>query len=296
MFPRISPRFEAYIAPARVHSEIWRLLLGVVLLIAVYLVTSILVMATGRGFGLDPGAVFEGKGSAAETALILLSFVGLVLGVALAARVFQQRGLSGLFGPDPVEFRLHFTIAATAVLTLAVLVQAYGLAFSQPQSHLPLLTWLGWLPVSLTLILIQSASEELLFRGYLQSQLAARFRSPLVWWLLPSLLFGLLHYDPSGYGPNAWLVVADTALFGLVAADLTARTGNLGAAIGLHFVNNAMAILFIAPAGDMNGLALNVTSFGVNDWDAMRTALLSDMAVIVVGYLVYLYLIGRRGL
>ena len=45
--------------------------------------------------------------------------------------------------------------------------------------------------------------------------------------------------------------------FGLAAADLTARSGTLGPAIGFHLVNNALAFLLFGQAGGMDsGLAL----------------------------------------
>jgi hypothetical protein len=44
--------------------------------------------------------------------------------------------------------------------------------------------------------------------------------------------------------------------FGLVAADLTARTGNLGAAVALHFTNNISAVLMVGLAGNLGGLTL----------------------------------------
>ena len=44
---------------------------------------------------------------------------------------------------------------------------------------------------------------------------------------------------------------------GIACADLTARTGNLGAAMGLHIANNAFALLIVAVEGwPASGLAL----------------------------------------
>jgi membrane protease YdiL (CAAX protease family) len=40
-------------------------------------------------------------------------------------------------------------------------------------------------------VFFQAASEELVFRGYLPQQLAARGDSPLVWGFLPSFVFRL---------------------------------------------------------------------------------------------------------
>ena len=57
--------------------------------------------------------------------------------------------------------------------------------------------WLIGLIPALALILMQVAAEEVAFRGYLLQQLRARFRSPLVWAVLPALVFGALHFDPA---------------------------------------------------------------------------------------------------
>ena len=95
-----------------------------------------------------------------------------------------------------------------------------------------------------------------MFRGYLQSQLAARFAHPLVWMGVPSILFGLLHYDPVLAGDNAWVLAVWAAAFGVAAADLTARAGTLGPALALHFINNLFAIFITAPERDLDGLSL----------------------------------------
>jgi membrane protease YdiL (CAAX protease family) len=117
-----------------------------------------------------------------------------------------------------------------------------------------------WLLPALVMILLQSGAEELLFRGFLQQQLGARFGAPLIWMVVPSALFALLHYDPITFGDFAIYPMIWAFAFGLIAADLTARSGNLGAAIALHFCNNVFALLLSGSAGNMDGLALYVTA------------------------------------
>ncbi|HBS98322.1 MAG TPA: CPBP family intramembrane metalloprotease, partial [Citreicella sp.] len=96
------------------------------------------------------------------------------------------------------------------------------------QPGLPPVTWLALLPLTLLALLVQTGSEEILFRGYLQSQLAARLPWPAVWLVLPSALFALGHHAPAIYGANAGLVTLWAFVFGLAMADLTARSGTLG--------------------------------------------------------------------
>lgn len=295
MLPEMNPNFARFIAPARVKPQLWRLIAGLVVGMVIYLIFTYAVIIFASENGVHLYAALSGQGGPLETSVLLFTFVGMSGGIILAARLFQGRGLMSLLGPDLSTLRRHFIISATIIFTVSVAIQIAMLLVETPTPNLPFPIWLIWLPSSLVLILIQTSAEEMVFRGYIQQQLAARFSSRWIWWVLPSVLFGLAHYEPESFGSNAWLVVADTTLFGLIVADITARTGNLGGAIGLHFVNNMMAFLFIAPMDDMNGLALNISSFGVLDIEPMRLALLADFGLILAGYVIYLKIVNKRG-
>ena len=132
-----------------------------------------------------------------------------------------------------------------------------------------LAAWASWLPLALPALLVQTAAEEIAFRGFLMQGLAARFRSPLVWFLLPAFLFGLLHWNGESGVRNAWLMVAAATVIGLVLADVTVRTGDLSAAMGLHFANNVFAVLVLAPSVPLlSDLALWVVALDPGSVDA----------------------------
>jgi len=105
--------------------------------------------------------------------------------------------------------------------------------------------------------MIQITTEEILFRGYLQQQLACLSSNPWVWMFIPSAMFGVWHFW-NGNSPAEGFVYAFWAtLLGLACADLTARTGNLGAALGVHFATNFTAVMYISTdSWPMSGLAL----------------------------------------
>ena len=134
-------------------------------------------------------------------------------------------------------------------------------------------------------MLIQTGTEELLFRGYLQQQLAARFPAAWVWMGVPSLAFGMLHFSTEQYGASAWFVVIWAVCFGLAAADLTARTGNLGAAIGMHFANNAATLLLVGLYGRMDGLALYNAVVDLSQPFAQLPYLAIDSVTLLVSWL-----------
>jgi len=281
----LSPPFAAYVAPARPTNQPWRLTLGFALILLTYFAWMAAMGGVVWLFsGLD---VLEdrlrgiGNGADPVTMLALLStFLGGWLGVWLAARLLHRRGWRSLFGHPPrvlADFLLGTVMLLGVGGGLALLALPWLPAL---EPALPPSVWLLFLPLGILALLIQTGAEELVFRGYMQQQIAARYAHPLAWMVLPSILFGLAHFAPAETGQNVWLVVAATGLFGLVAADLTARTGSLGLAWGLHFANNVLAILIVSAMPGLDGLAL----WRLADADPaiLRPLLLMDMALLTV--------------
>lgn len=295
----LPPAFAAYIAPARAYPQIWRLVLGLALVAGVYflwmaLLGGLLWLASGLD-GLDVRLQTIGRGADPWSLLLLLStFIGMALGVWAAARLLHGRGWRSLFGRPAAVLR-DFVLGVAVMLVVG---GGLGLLFLPFTPSLvpatPLSLWLAFLPLALLGIALQTGAEELVFRGYLQQQLAARFASPFVWMLLPSLLFGLAHYAPAEMGANTWLVVAATGFFGLIAADLTARTGALGLAWGLHFANNCLAILLVSAMGGLDGLALFQLPEGAAHAEVLRPLLLADMALMGAVWAACRLLLRRR--
>lgn len=292
-----NPHFEAFVAPARRRPQLWRLVVGLVLAAAVYaLVTLAVFAAVWASTDTDPGFLWVERivdaGSPRDIFILLATFLGMALGTFAAAAALHRRGPGTLFGPAARTLR-HFAVGAiTALLVLGITIAIWSL-FNDALPALSFGTWLAILPAALAGIALQTGAEELLFRGYLQQQLAARFRSPLVWGALPALIFGLVHFDPESAGENVWLVVGAAAFFGLLAADLTARTGSLGAAWGFHFANNTVALTLVATQGTLTGLALYQTPYDVSDAAAMRAAMPVDLAVMVAIWFLLRRLLGR---
>ena len=103
---------------------------------------------------------------------------------------------------------------------------------------------------------LQSSGEELFFRGYLVQQLAARFRSTLIWALLPSVAFGVVHWNPGIHTSANTVIVMSAFLIGIFATFLVFKTGDLSAAMGLHFANNFFAFMLVSGQEDFGGAAL----------------------------------------
>ncbi|MEX0968821.1 MAG: type II CAAX endopeptidase family protein [Paracoccaceae bacterium] len=274
------------------NPAFWRIVLGFALtmLTPVGLLVGLVMLARAAAPDALGGIAQLGNGATPLAALAMLCTIIASLPVlAVVLRALHHVPLTWLFAAGPQRWRWFF---AAIALVLAVQLAMLALPGGQDvQQNIALPLWLVWLAPALLVILLQSATEELIFRGYLQRMLRARFVALWPAFLIPSLLFGLGHYTPHIYGQNAWLVVAVTALWGLILAHLTWQCGSILPAIGIHFANNCVAILLMSSTMQMSGLALFVAPLDPNDIAATRAMLLQTGLMQLSLYA--LYQLGR---
>ena len=268
------------------HSGLLRLFSGVVLLFVgtIAFQVALVRLMEQAGFGGLLDASFSGT-TAAGTVVALSTFLIPFMVLWVVLRGLHNRAISGVLGPLHLAFRDFFRVMLAVVVLVAVVLILPSPEGMQPVSQLAFSTWLMWLPLALPAVLLQVSCEEFIFRGYMQSQLAARFTNPAIWIFVPSFLFGLAHYAPGIYGENAILVAGWAFLFGMAAADITARSGSLGPAIAMHFVNNIIGILIVGTPGHLSGLALTVLPFGPEETDLVRQALMVELPILLCMWL-----------
>ncbi|NVO26373.1 CPBP family intramembrane metalloprotease [Donghicola sp. C2-DW-16] len=289
-FPSAYAAHDSLAAPAKTHPEGWRFALGMV----VMLVAGYGIMSTYWAFvqtiagGQAPALLQDAEEGASPIGMILLliGFGSMAAGLALSTQHIHKRAFASLFGPTDLAWAQFKQVAlpvAGISLLIAILPPWGGTHELQP--HLTLGTWLTLLPLSLLAVGIQVATEEVVFRGYLQQHLSVINRDPRVWIGLPALLFALGHYSPATAGPNAVPLALWAGAFALAMADLTARSGTLGPAIAVHFVNNVFAMVIISYQGDLSGLALFTLPMSMDDAEPVRAALPVDIMMLLVTWL-----------
>lgn len=265
--PLFRPAFRAWVGAGRTRPALWRILIGVFIIGVCWGASMVLAIGTGLGLWIiREGATLEEAlsqpgtyGSFGEVEpvvlvpLILASFSGIWVGAAITLAWLHKRGFGSMLSAPG---RWRWSDFGTGVLIVASFYVMATAVQALTQSGSPLsfggaMAW-GWVIVPLlVLVLIQSGAEEVLLRGYLQQQLAARCRNPLIWFVLPSLAFGALHWQPGWTGV---FYIAVTTLFGLAAAASVWRTGSLAGAMGLHFANNGVLFALQSPQAVVDGL------------------------------------------
>jgi membrane protease YdiL (CAAX protease family) len=281
-----SDRYDAWVATLAERASPWRVVLGLVLAGAVWLAILLPAVAVTSRSALPPERL--------GVVVFLLAFTGLVAGIGLATRWLHRLPGVRLLG---LEGRLEAYLvwrSAALVVALFALTSAPLFLVAPPARQLDPETWALWAAAALPALFLQVTAEELVFRGYLQGMLATRTRNRLVWWVLPAVAFGALHWNPAEMGENAFLMVLAAILMGLVLGDVTARTGSLSAAIGLHFANNAFGVLVLATPSALSGLALYLSPLDTSDPQAVRMALIGNIALIAAAYAIYLVVARRR--
>lgn len=262
-----------FAAPARPTAQMPRLVIGVALIEAFnsglrWLFDALLQWLPG----ISAQAVWYGS-TRGGLLVQLGSFGFLALGVILAARRLHHRGLISLTGPlRPFwhDFRLALIAVAALFVMIEMLPPYWDISAASHVRSVPL--WLLTLPLALLALAIQTGAEELFYRGYIQQQIAARYDRALIWMLVPNIMFALAHWEPGDFSTSGVQYMIWAFFFGLAASDLTARTGNLGAALGFHLANNAYAFLFFAEfAAPDSGLALLLFPQGSLSGDLVPT-------------------------
>jgi membrane protease YdiL (CAAX protease family) len=256
---------ERYVAPAAGRSGFWRVIVGIVLILVTWFAWTVVVMSVyvlwqiASGMPVRPALQSLGDmieaGGPVSVLFQLATFAGIWPGIYIVVRGLHDQPFGTLFSPEARirwgEFGGGLLLAAA--FSAATLVLALVVVGIPERTALAPSTWLVAMIPLVPLVFLQASGEEMIFRGYLLQQLALRLRTPLVWAVVPAVLFGFAHYSGGTALGIGWHYVLVTATFGLAAAALVWRTGSLAAAMGLHTGMNVFAISGIGVKGVLEG-------------------------------------------
>jgi membrane protease YdiL (CAAX protease family) len=284
--------FERYRRSPNEKTTLFRLILGSAIAALFWFATTFGVIFAGvygptlTGLGDDPlgpgDPVRQFLASSGGLFATLATFAGIWLGIFIAMRFLHREKFSRLFGNSARLSRSGFLNGLAAVLITSVLTELGYLVIIPDVERGPVAlgVWALYLLPILFFAFVQTSSEELLFRGYLQRGLAYRFRSPIVWAALPTLVFTALHWNPASVlGMNIGVAISIGAFAALLAL-LVYATGNLGAAMGAHLGNNLVGFLLISHDDTLGGLALfRAPPLDGLAWTPTETAVIAGISI-----------------
>lgn len=274
-----------YLEPARgENNQFWRYILTIV---AVIMITFVVSVVLGIAAIFIEGDADIASYSPLTTLLIsLLPFPLALLALWGGLRLFHRRGLMSLLHPGG-SFGWSKVFFAGAVWFLLAAASDLVYWLINPSNY----TWsfdpaafFRFLIPLLVLIPIQTATEELIFRGYL-TQWMGRF-SQAIWLplLLPSIFFMLMHIaNPEVATYGALLTLPLYLSIGLLLSWVTLKSGGLEMALGIHAANNLYASLIVTfPSSALPTPAL----FSIQSFDPV-VALVQQLAVIAVSLVIF---------
>ncbi|AZO65357.1 MULTISPECIES: CPBP family intramembrane glutamic endopeptidase [unclassified Mesorhizobium] len=284
--------FERYRHTPNAKTTLPRLLLGTAIVILFWVATTVAVLFGGTYLFviwqassalIEGGAVQNFMASPTGILAALASFAGIWLGLWVAMRWVHREPLMALIGTSRRVSRSGFLKGLAAVLITSLLseILLYLLQPEIARGAIGLSSWLLFLIPIAALTLLQTSSEEVLFRGYLLRGLANRFKNPFIWALLPGLLFTSMHWSPSSSAAINACVLASIAAFALLLTLVVYVTGNLGAAFGAHLGNNLTGFLLISHQQSYNSFALfNAKPLEGAGWTTLDAVLIAAIGIV----------------
>ncbi|MET3522748.1 CPBP family intramembrane glutamic endopeptidase [Mesorhizobium abyssinicae] len=286
--------FERYRRSPNARTTPLRLLFGTAIVVLFWMATTLAVLLGGTyafvvwrvSTGAGPatgGPVQDFLASREGILTALVSFSGIWIGLWFAMRFVHREPLAALVGDSRRVSWPGFLKGLIAVLITSLLseILLYWLQPEIARGAIGLSTWLLFLVPIVLLALLQTSSEEALFRGYLLRGLANRFSNPLIWAGLPLLLFSALHWSASSTLAINACVLVSIASFALVLTLLVYATGNLGVAFGAHLGNNLTGFLLISHQESYNSFALfNARPLEGPGWTGFDAVLIAAIGIV----------------
>jgi membrane protease YdiL (CAAX protease family) len=247
----------------------WRPLLGLLIGAVAVVVAAVVVILVALAIEAIRGNTADPRDDATLTPdsplgllannLVLATLIPAAMLAVWAAHRAPVGWLASVVG------RLRWSVLGRFfLLALAVVVAFFAATFAIPPVGFgdvdapPAGTLVGLLVVILLTTPLQSAAEEVGFRGYLSQAVASWFARPITGTLVAgavsATLFALAH---TGQEPALF---TDRFAFGAIASWLVWRTGGLEASIALHAANNLVSLGYTASTGSVQEALENPTA------------------------------------
>jgi membrane protease YdiL (CAAX protease family) len=140
-----------------------------------------------------------------------------------------------------IAFGWYFIALIAIINTVSLLLPALDVNQQQELGIADPNTAVQMLLVYITIVILPSVVEEVLFRGFLY-QLLKRFGGVIVAYVLTSILFGMAHLE---YDNLNWVAMLDTTIFSVFLIYISQRQQSLWPAILLHGIKNSLAYYYL---------------------------------------------------
>lgn len=194
----------------------------------------------------NPDAV--GMNRSLLLALMMGMFVFTLLFLWLALKFFHKKTLvSVITAFEKIRWsRYFFAFGIWALLLIVLTVVGYLVSPQDFEVHFDLGKFMILLLVTIIFIPIQTATEEILFRGYLVQGIGLAFKNAIAPLIITSVLFGLMHAsNPEAKAHGLMIMMPYYIFFGAFLGMLTLLDEGAELAMGIHCANNLLSSLLV---------------------------------------------------
>lgn len=244
-------------------NEWWMYLLGILAAFTGYLAFQLIMMiplmaaATSKGIGMNeiiknPNILFNpdaiGMNRSILLALMMGMFVFTLLFLWMALKFIHKKTLPSIItGFANIRWsRYFFSFSIWAGLIILLTVISYFTSPEEMEIRFDTNKFLVLLVVALIFVPIQTATEELIFRGYLMQGFGLAFKNGIAPLIITSVLFGLMHAsNPEAKAHGLLIMMPYYIFFGAFLGMLTLLDEGAELAMGIHCANNLVSSLLI---------------------------------------------------
>ena len=225
-------------------------ILGAIPLIGVMIYKAI---ASGGAIHLNPKnimdfTVFGISKNLGFFLVMLVPVVTLLLSIVLIKALHKRSFAETVNGKQKVRISRILVGAAVwgVLMTIYLFADYYFLDAGNYRLQFNLSAFIPLLLVTVILVPIQTTSEEFLFRGYLAQGVAGWTKSRWLAFLIPGVLFGLMHsFNPEVKEFGFWISMAQYLFFGLIFGLIAVLDDGIELSVGMHAANNVFLSLFV---------------------------------------------------
>lgn len=244
-------------------NEFWMYLCGIIAAFLGYLAFQLIMIiplmaaATNNGITMkditeNPNILFNpdaiGMNRSVLLALMMGMFVFTLLFLWLALKLFHKKTLTSIItGFQNIRWnRYFFAFGIWSSLIILITLVSYFMAPDEMEFRFDTGKFAILVLVAVIFIPIQTATEELLFRGYLMQGFALVFKNGVIPLIITSILFGLMHAsNPETKAHGLLLMMPYYIFFGIFLGVLTLLDEGAELAMGIHAANNLVSALLV---------------------------------------------------
>ena len=244
-------------------NEVWMYFAGIIAAFLGYLLFQLIMMlplvsaAQSHGISMteiagNPSILFNpdavGINKSLLLALMMGMFVFTLLFLWLALKYIQNKPLSSVAtGFVKIRWkRYFFSFAVWSSLIIILTVGSYLISPQDMEFRFDASKFIVLLVVAIIFIPIQTATEELIFRGYLMQGFGLLFKNGIAPLIITSVLFGLMHgSNPEAKAHGLLLMMPYYIFFGAFLGLLTLLDEGTELAMGIHCANNLVSSLLV---------------------------------------------------